>query len=347
MQCTSCGTTLSPGTAICPKCGTHLSYTSDSDEITYVDYGSTETTAPASQAQTSHTPEPEQEHFNAHRPQESSSPDDGLQPAPVLPATQRPRRFSVITVLLLVVLVILIVIGGSGLVYFATVIHPREMNVQATTVTGTVLTRQALSTVTADAQANATAGALTPQEIYAKATSGTPVISDPLTSSNGSIWYHYDGSNGSCTFLKGAFHIKVFVKASNNACFASNSLFNNLAFQAQMTIIKGDAGGLLFHIGQGFYLFLVNRDGSYSLYLDIGIFAVLTTGNSSVINKGLNRSNLLTVVAFDGDIYLYVNKHPVAHTFDSTFSSGQLALFGESATDLTDVAFNNAQVWSI
>jgi hypothetical protein len=368
MQCPSCGTTLSPGTAVCPRCGTHLSTASDAGEIPYIEYGSTaQETVPV-------PPSPQagdtagQSHDSTGTLQERSSIDGDLQtdgitqpfsqqpsPAteppeqePVVPATSKqPRRFSAVTVLLLIILILLLVSGGSGLIYYATVVHAGELHIQATAVTHAVLTQQARGTAEVNTRASATVVALTPQQLYTRATSGSPVIDDSLTSPNGSIWYHYNTSDNSCAFTGGAYHIKVYLQGGNNTCPAINSQFKNLAFQVRMTIIKGDAGGLLFHIGQGFYLFLVNQDGSYSLYLDIGVLALLTSGTSSAINTGLNRSNLLTIVAFDGHMYLYVNKLPVARFFDNTYSSGEIALFAGSATSLTDVAFNNVQVWSI
>ena len=365
MQCPSCGTTLSPGTAICPRCGTHLSYTSDSDELAYIEYG-------AARQETAPSPPSSQPGGTAGQSHDttgtlreglpidsgwqtdgitqpfSQQPSPGTVQAPVgLVPPQQPRSFSAVTVMLLILLILLLVIGGSGLIYYATVVHPAELHIQATAVAKTVLTNQVRGTAVANAQASATVTALTPQQLYTRATGGTPVIDDPLTSPNGSIWYHYNAANNSCAFLGGAYHIKIFLQGGNNTCFAVNSHFKNLAFQVQMTIIKGDAGGLLFHIGRGFYLFLVDQNGSYGLYLASGVLGLLASGNSSAINAGLNRSNLLTLVAFDGFMYLYVNKQPVSRSFDSTYSSGQIALFAGSATSFTDVAFNNVQVWSI
>lgn len=368
MQCPTCGTTLSPGTAICPRCGTHLSYTSDSDEVAYIEYGAArqETVPPSSQAGPSHDSPASYNSTDAlqegppidHGWQTgrvtqpfSQQPSPGTVQTPVElvapPAPQQPRSFSAVTLMLLIILVLLLLIGGSGLIYYATAIHPGELNIQATAVAKAVLTDQARGTAEANARANATVTALTPQQLYTRATAGTPVIDDPLSSPNGSIWYHYNTSNNSCAFLGGAYHIKIFLQGGNNTCFAVNSHFNNLAFQVQMTIIKGDAGGLLFHIGPGFYLFLVDQVGSYSLYVASGVLGLLTSGNSPAINTGLNRSNLLTLVAFNGYIYMYVNKQPVSRAFDTTYGSGQIALFAGSASSITDVAFNNVEVWSI
>jgi hypothetical protein len=363
VECPSCGTTLPSGTALCPRCGTQLSYTSDSDELAYVDYGATrQATGPTgSQAAATAGQIPD----STSTSQESQAIDQGWQTegmtepfsqqpspntlqAPVVPPTpQKPRRFSVVTVMLFILLILLLVIGGSGLIYFATVIHPGELQIQATAVAKTVLTKQVQSTAQANVRAMTNVTGLSPQQLYTRATGGTPVIDDPLTSPNGSIWYHYNSAVNSCAFLGGAYHIKISQQGGNNTCFAINSHFNNLAFEVHMTIIKGDAGGLLFHIGQGFYLFLVDQNGSYGLYLETVALQLLASGNSSAINAGLNRPNLLTIVAFDGYMYLYVNKQQVHHVFDSTYSSGQIALFAGSGTSLTDVAFNNVRVWSI
>src|SRR5258706_15604158 len=93
---------------------------------------------------------------------------------------QRPQIFSAMNITLLAVIVLFLVAGGSGLAYYAQVIHPNDLHAQATVVAQTVLEAQGQSTAQASLQLSATAAALTPQQIYAQATSGTPVINDPL-----------------------------------------------------------------------------------------------------------------------------------------------------------------------
>ena len=133
MQCPSCGTTLSPGTAICPRCGTHLSYTSDSDELAYIEYGAArqETAPPSPQAGDT----PGQSHDSTGTLQERPSSDSGLQSGEIIqpfsqqlspgtlepvqgpgvpPAPQQARNFSAVTVILLIILLLLLVTGGSG-----------------------------------------------------------------------------------------------------------------------------------------------------------------------------------------------------------------------------------------
>jgi hypothetical protein len=80
-------------------------------------------------------------------------------------------------------------------------------------------------------------------------------------------------------------------------------------------------------------LFLVSRIGTYGLFLvRAGTSTELTSGTNTVINTGLDQSNLLTAVVRNGKIYIFVNKQPIAHVSDSTYSSGQVALYGEGTT---------------
>ncbi len=263
-------------------------------------------------------------------------------------STQQPDRNSTLTIALLVILVLFLLLSSSGIAYFAAVAHPAQMNAQATAVAGTVLTKQAQGTALANAQATATVAAMNPQELYAWATSGTPVINDPLNNVQQSIWYHGAGSTGECGISQGAYHIKVVVPNSAAACDAYDSYFHNLAFQVQVTILAGDGGGLAFDIGAGFYLFLIGPNGAYLLVSGTNLnSSTLTSGASQAINQGLNQSNLLTAIDLNGQIYLYVNKQPVAHVNNNSYLSGQVALYAVSATTSTDVAFTNAEVWSL
>src|SRR5436309_2564391 len=119
------------------------------------------------------------------------------------PPPQRPQRRRGLSTgrLILFIVLALLIIGGSGLILYTTVIQPEQFHAQATAtaqanVTGTAqsqatqtaraaatATTEAHATATAQAQATAqvlaTAAAL--QSIYTQATSGSPVLTDPLT----------------------------------------------------------------------------------------------------------------------------------------------------------------------
>ena len=261
---------------------------------------------------------------------------------------QRPPIFTVMNITLLAFIVLFLIAGSGGLAYYAQVVHPRDMHVQATTVAQAVLQAQVKSTAQASLQLSATAAALTPQQIYAQATSGTPVINDPLTSSAGNTWYQFGTLTNGCYYGGGAYHVR-FDRKGFLFCYAINSFFHDLAFQVQVTILKGDIAGILFNMTvNGGYLFAIGQAGGYGLFLlKENSTSKLTSDTNAAINTGLDQPNLLTVIARRGKIYMFVNRQPVGHLSDSTYSSGQIALYGEGANNSTDVAFSNVQVWSL
>src|SRR5581483_7587352 len=89
----------------------------------------------------------------------------------------------------------------------------------------------------------------TPQEIYRQATSGSPVLNDSLTGP-GSGW---DAGTKAikygCLFTAGAYHVIMQQQGHFVGCFAETTNFSNFAFQVEMTILKGEGGGLLFRAG--------------------------------------------------------------------------------------------------
>jgi hypothetical protein len=83
-----------------------------------------------------------------------------------------------------------------------------------------------------------------PQNLYAQATSGTPVFNEPMNSQNTNDWTALPGS--SCTFTTTGLRMTTPSGVKNAACMAQSTDFTNFAFQVQMTIVQGEQGGLLF-----------------------------------------------------------------------------------------------------
>jgi hypothetical protein len=267
------------------------------------------------------------------------------------------------TTILLIILAFLVMASGIGLIYYSAVYHPDQLYAQATATAQTVRTAQAQasgaanaqSTGTAQAFANATAQAMATttalQNIYNQATSGAPILNDPL---NGNNIYHWDVGNaslgGSCGFKAGAYHVIEPNKSYYLSCLAESTNFSNFAFQVQVTIIQGDEGGLIFRAtGAKLYSFGFNREGLFSLIVskNNNPGKPLIYGPNSAINTGLNQPNLLTVIARDSTFYLYINKQFVDAVRDSSYHSGQIGVYAAYSTHYTDVAFNDAQVWQV
>jgi hypothetical protein len=275
--------------------------------------------------------------------------------------------------LALLVVLILLIIGASGVIFYATAIQPAQQHAQATStaqahststaqanatstaqVTATNQAKaQATNTAVAQAtnQAKATVTALT--SIYTQATSGTPAMNDPLVQQDTNQWeLDNKTGGGGCAFSNGSYHASMPQAGFFAPCYAQNSSFNNFAFQVQMTILKGDRGGLIFRSdgSSKFYLFRIDQNGAYNLFLYTNSNSTknLLEGTApAIIHTGLNASNTIAVVAKGSNIYLYVNQKYLASTTNSTYSSGSIAVFAEDHTNATEVAFSNVQVWQL
>ena len=181
----------------------------------------------------------------------------------------------------------------------------------ATTQAQPKTTTQANSTPTTQVQATAslTVTATALQNIYLQATSGTPVLSDPLSHQDR---YNWDES-ANCTFVGGTYHAS-WLQPDNSITCSPNALLNNFgdfAFQVHMTIIRGDYGGMYLRAngtGADYYSLTIHRSGQYSLdvYQNNNDLKSVSNGSSSVFKTGPNQSNLIEVVARGDNFYLYM-----------------------------------------
>lgn len=286
-------------------------------------------------------------------------------PPPVQPP--RPKRSGAITALILVIA--LVVVAGSVLVFYLGYYQPNQAHTVATqtaqsqmtatanvAATGTAQVVQATARVEATSTAQVQATAQVYQSIYTHATSGQPVLDDPLsTPTLKPLWNITIGSaaDGACAFTGGSYHSTMPTVNFFEPCYALNTNYSNFAFQVNMTITQGDFGGVLLRANGAhskFYLFRVGIDGAFDLYNYTdnrgSQTTLLLTGTSGAI-KGLNQSNEITVVAQQTAMYFYLNRQYLGSTNDNSYSAGQIGVFAESAKSPTDVAFSNAKVWNL
>jgi hypothetical protein len=263
--------------------------------------------------------------------------------------------------------------SGLGLIFYSAVYHPAQIRAQATATAQVLQTvraqatalanTQATGTTQANANATATAQAVATaqvaatatalQNIYNQATSGPPAFSDPMNGSNTGNWQTGDGSQGGgCHFAGGAYHVTEPVKNYYFVCFAQNSYFTNFAFQVEMTIVKGDEGGIIFrgnNASSKFYTFGASHDGLFSFGVTSSNSSnkPLIFGPNAAIKTNAGQANLLTVIARGSNIYLYINKQYVDSVHDTTYNAGALGVYASDNKNPTDVAFNSAQVWKL
>jgi hypothetical protein len=346
MRCPSCGIEIQPGVANCPSCGRSLDtsetssyYEDGTDSIPYVPYsidlaGQTSTVSPVSTSGTA---------------QQLLAQGTGLTPAANVQPLKQPEQsqhqgISKITGVLLTILILLAVISGSGVISYAAVFHPAELNAQATAVTRGLLTSQSLATATAIADS--------PQNTYDRIIHTTPIITDELQDQNHSLWTGNSNGSSNCSFTNGAYHIHVAPLHNFYDCLATGG-FSNFVFRVQMTFISGDYAGIMFRSATSSfmsYLFTITNNGLYTLAVSMGpqSSGILAYGRSAAINSGEGRSNLLGVMALNNTISLFVNNQFITSVNDNTFNSGTFGLFGGNFRPLkTDVAYSNAQIWEI
>ncbi|HEY3994283.1 MAG TPA: DnaJ C-terminal domain-containing protein [Ktedonobacteraceae bacterium] len=279
----------------------------------------------------------------------------------------RPKRGGAMTTFIVVIVLLLIV--GSGLIYYLGYYKPNQVHVTATqtaqaqttatahsAATGTAQITQATAQTAATSTAQAQATAQTYQTIYTQATSGTPIVNDPLSSPTfNPLWDITIGSitNGDCAFTQGSYHSTIPTSDYFEPCYALNTNYSNFAFQVDMTITQGDFGGVLLRANTAhseFYLFRIGVDDSFALYNYANSqgsqAALLLTGSSNAM-KGLNQSNEITVVARQTTMYFYLNRQYLGSSNDNSYTAGEIGVFAESMKNPTDVAFSNAKVWKL
>jgi len=178
--------------------------------------------------------------------------------------------------------------------------------------------------------------------------SGKLAFSDALSDNSGSHKWDENGRN--CAFTGGTYHAIAPDAHFSDYCIAQSTDFSDFVFEAQMRIIKGNAGGIIFRVTSTnptneYYSFYIGQEGSYEL--DKADGTSLTSGSNLAINQGLGKTNVIAVVAKGNSFRLYVNRQPIDMITDSTYSHGQIALFADAIPDPTVVTFNNARVWTL
>ncbi len=298
----------------------------------------------------------------------TSPPPGGIRPglAPARPGSgapgpSRPKG----RVILLIGLALLIIASGVAGIFY--VVHANQVatatahvNATATaaafSATGTAQTQSinataeafnATATVQAQAQATASVIAANPNPYGG---GGTLALYDPLSdNSSGNGW----SESAHCQFTGGAFHISIAQTNFFWYCIESSD-FSNFAYQVQMKIIKGDAGGVVFRANttnNTFYVFSVDQDGSYQFFAcppkATTCNSALLSGSSGAIKQGLNQTNVVAVVVKGNTITLYVNQQKIDSVTDNTFSHGQIGVIADDFSNATEVVYSNAKVWTL
>ncbi len=266
-------------------------------------------------------------------------------PAPPIASQSRSlTKKSALQLPVLIGLAILVIISGViGVGLYQN--HVSQVNASATKI--------ANNNATSTAQANATATAQVRAYPTYLSGNGTLAFADPLSQAN--KWHSSspNSNGGACQFTDGAYHVSQQDKGYFMDC-DTEGVFSNFAFEVQLTIVKGDCGGMVFRDDYNghFYNFLVCQDGTYKVSKYVSNKGseteTLRSGNGPAINAGLGRQNKIAVVASGSTMTFYVNGQKTDQAQDYSYTSGHLELVADPRFDNpTDVAYANARVWTL
>ena len=236
------------------------------------------------------------------------------------------------------ILMVLLLVGAGFLFSRQTTV---VTTVQATQTTVARSTQQAVAAFTARS----------PQEIYTAATSGNPLIDDPLTNKSKSTWQSFQGNLYGCTFNGGMYMIRVEQTNSYLNCSSHKNNLHNFAFEVEMSIVKGDNGGLTFRSNSDnskFYALRIVESGSSFVFG----FVLYNNGErkelqDTIFNEGKQKFNLFSVIAYEHIFYFYINKNFLMKAQDNTLQIGAPGMYALDAADntATQTVFRNAKIW--
>jgi hypothetical protein len=256
------------------------------------------------------------------------------------------RLLSPRSVVLVGLVLLLVVAGVVGAVVFTRNNPASNINVAATT---TAVARTHI-TATAQAQATATASFIAANPNPYPPHRGTLVLSDSLRPNNNNNGWD---RGGTCVFKDDGYHASVSNTNLFNYCLNSKTNFSNFTYQVTMKIIKGNAGGIVFRadrVNSKYYLFRVGEEGLYVLnqYVDnVGAHSkILSRSLCLACHLGLNQTNVIAVVAEGHTITLFINNQQIASINDSSYARGQIGVIAYPYSDLTEVVYTNAMVWT-
>jgi serine/threonine protein kinase len=284
----------------------------------------------------------------------NASPDT-IEELATTPITSANKKIALKTALsltprvwLLTAVALLVVLASTGL-YLLLGVHPGHSLAASTTTRATVTATTQASTATPSlSMATATAA----QQLYSQATSGKPILNDPLANNSSNQWEEIPTvtQGGTCAFMNGAYHVTQNRSDVYFRCVARRTDYTNFAYQVEATIQAGDEAGIVFRFDkalQTFYAFHFSTDGAYRLdmYNNQGFVKTLSSGTNSAIKAGHNQTNLLTVIAQNAHLTIFVNTHYVTSVIDSAYTHGSVGVMAQDDFTATSVFFKNARAW--
>jgi hypothetical protein len=347
LKCTSCGSNLPTGAAYCPICsaitpsGIATFGASPHDPTAVSSSNPVPEYHPSTDYGSSPYGVPPQNPYEPLNPYEAP-----LRPPPPPP----PQRQVKIGLLIGAVVLVFTVASASVFALFTQLARNTRPGETTPSPAPTAQTSITDTPIPATSPANVVSIPYPPYR-------GTLVLDDPLRdNSQGNGWVE-NAPNSGCMFTGGAYHGRLD-KGYYNTCPGGPS-FKNFAMEAQITVLKGDCGGIIFRADNAghHYLFEICPNGGYGVYLYFGPsgndYKTLQTGNSQAIRTGFRQMNLIAAVAVNQEIRLFVNRQLVYQMTDKSYGMGQCGFAVDSSGAIvgtaapTEVVFENLKVWTL
>jgi len=244
----------------------------------------------------------------------------------------------------LIGLLLVVIVAGSVIGFFK-IVQARQNHsdsIKATTAPAVAIVPTLATAASLDALQN-------PYPPY----KGLLVLDDAMSDNSKGFRWGEDTDEGTCRFRNGAYYIDTATSDYVEYCTGAATHFSNYVFQVQMTILKGDRGGLSFLVNSAqktVYYFGIGQDGSYVLDFFRGEDGtnILKGNASSLIHLGLNQPNVLGVSVMGSHVDLYVNMQLLLHVnIAGYFAGSSIGMAAQDKISPTEVVFHNAKVWSL
>ncbi|GEM_PF-2125638 len=184
----------------------------------------------------------------------------------------------------------------------------------------------------------------------------TLALSNDLTGENNSPPYQWyvspHGQAHGCFFIN---HTYDMSSQGPNYCAVYNTNFANFAYQIQMEIVQGQAGGIIFRdngTASTYYIFEITTSGRFFVLRIDSLHTApvqLGAGSSFAIHTGLGISNVIAVDANGSLLTFYANAITIAQIRDSHYDSGNIGVIVGQPNDqgVTEAAYTYARVWTM
>ena len=250
-------------------------------------------------------------------------------------------------------LLITLVIGSGIFIYYMYIVQSQSTPVKSpTTVSGTSLVSMSAA------------------QLYQYVLNKPPTLMDSLDGSHADNWNLYIQNDAGCQFKNGALYAIVNLNKTSTFCTLRNEFLYNFAFQVQVkfgSISKLDqlqSAGIVFRahlVQQEVYEFSMETQSlivpGSSLVKNSASLSVLGSSPTQLgswsdgVPNNMALPNVLTVIAVQDKLNLYINSRLIATVTDTKLQGGQIGV--EAADTFTvpeppfEVAFQNMKLWTL